>query len=78
MTRQHEGVLGHVHTINLDLCCVQKQVARTEQEILNRIREKEIHMTELKRKLDGVKVGQLVHHFVNWCGKVKRGAGLQG
>ncbi|XP_039979967.1 E3 ubiquitin-protein ligase TRIM21-like isoform X2 [Xiphias gladius] len=33
----------------------QKQVARTEQEILNRIREREIHVTELKRKLDGVK-----------------------
>ncbi|XP_053195027.1 E3 ubiquitin-protein ligase TRIM21 [Scomber japonicus] len=33
----------------------QKQVARTEQEILNRIKEKETHVTELKRKLDGVK-----------------------
>ncbi|XP_056257676.1 E3 ubiquitin-protein ligase TRIM39 isoform X1 [Seriola aureovittata] len=33
----------------------QKQVARTEQEILNRIREKESHVTELKRKLEGVK-----------------------
>ncbi|XP_042249990.1 E3 ubiquitin-protein ligase TRIM21 isoform X1 [Thunnus maccoyii] len=33
----------------------QKQVARTEQEILNRIKEKEIHVTELKRKLQGVK-----------------------
>ncbi|XP_075939500.1 bloodthirsty-related gene family, member 30 [Anarhichas minor] len=33
----------------------QKQVARTEQEILNRIREKEIHVTQLKRKLEGVK-----------------------
>ncbi|XP_073350914.1 E3 ubiquitin-protein ligase TRIM39-like [Pagrus major] len=33
----------------------QKQVARTEQEILNRIKEKEIHVTQLKRKLDGVK-----------------------
>ncbi|XP_071320685.1 E3 ubiquitin-protein ligase TRIM39-like [Trachinotus anak] len=33
----------------------QKQVARTEQEILNRIKEKETHVTELKRKLEGVK-----------------------
>ncbi|XP_040917790.1 E3 ubiquitin-protein ligase TRIM21 isoform X2 [Toxotes jaculatrix] len=33
----------------------QKQVARTEQEILNRIKEKEVHVTELKRKLEGVK-----------------------
>ncbi|XP_074513259.1 bloodthirsty-related gene family, member 30 [Sebastes fasciatus] len=33
----------------------QKQVARTEQDILNRIREKEIHVTQLRRKLDGVK-----------------------
>ncbi|XP_063760084.1 E3 ubiquitin-protein ligase TRIM21 isoform X1 [Eleginops maclovinus] len=33
----------------------QKQVARTEQEILNRIREKELHVMELKRKLEGVK-----------------------
>ncbi|XP_022607838.1 E3 ubiquitin-protein ligase TRIM39-like [Seriola dumerili] len=33
----------------------QKQVARTEQEILNQIREKESHVTELKRKLEGVK-----------------------
>ncbi|CAK6982662.1 E3 ubiquitin-protein ligase TRIM21 [Scomber scombrus] len=37
----------------------QKQVARTEQEILNRIKEKETHVTELKRKLDGVKVGSV-------------------
>ncbi|XP_041672780.1 E3 ubiquitin-protein ligase TRIM39 [Cheilinus undulatus] len=34
----------------------QKQVARTEQEILNRIKEKEIHVTHLKKKLDGVKM----------------------
>ncbi|XP_034394769.1 zinc finger protein RFP [Cyclopterus lumpus] len=33
----------------------QKHVARTEQEILNRIREKEVHVTQLKRKLEGVK-----------------------
>ncbi|KAK2833937.1 hypothetical protein Q5P01_017826 [Channa striata] len=33
----------------------QKQVARTEQDILNRIREREIHVTELKGKLEGVK-----------------------
>lgn len=33
----------------------QKQVARTEQEILNRIKAKEIHVTQLKRKLEGVK-----------------------
>ncbi|KAG7234935.1 hypothetical protein INR49_003576 [Caranx melampygus] len=33
----------------------QRQVARTEQEILNRIGEKEAHLSELKRKLDGVK-----------------------
>ncbi|XP_069381559.1 E3 ubiquitin-protein ligase TRIM47-like isoform X2 [Paralichthys olivaceus] len=33
----------------------QKQVARTEQEILNRIKEREIHVMELKRKLEGVK-----------------------
>ncbi|XP_026204463.1 E3 ubiquitin-protein ligase TRIM39-like [Anabas testudineus] len=33
----------------------QKQVARTEQEILKRIKEKEIHVAELKGKLDGVK-----------------------
>ncbi|XP_041813757.1 E3 ubiquitin-protein ligase TRIM47 isoform X2 [Chelmon rostratus] len=33
----------------------QKQVARTEQEILNRIKEKEIHVTQLRRKLEGVK-----------------------
>ncbi|XP_070704359.1 E3 ubiquitin-protein ligase TRIM39-like [Pempheris klunzingeri] len=33
----------------------QKQVARTEQEILNRIKEKEILVTQLKRKLEGVK-----------------------
>lgn len=76
--KQHEGVLEHVQTINLDLGRLQKQVARTEQEILNRIKEKEIHVTELKRKLDGVKVGQLVHLFVNWCQTVKQDAGLQG
>ncbi|CAJ1075485.1 E3 ubiquitin-protein ligase TRIM39 isoform X1 [Xyrichtys novacula] len=33
----------------------QKHVARTEQEILNRIKEKEIHVAQLKKKLDGVK-----------------------
>ncbi|XP_026181083.1 bloodthirsty-related gene family, member 30 [Mastacembelus armatus] len=33
----------------------QKQVARMEQEILSHIKEKENHVTELKRKLDGVK-----------------------
>ncbi|KAG7219074.1 hypothetical protein INR49_019348 [Caranx melampygus] len=33
----------------------QRQVARTEQEILNRIGQKEAHLSELKRKLDGVK-----------------------
>ncbi|KAM7387634.1 hypothetical protein PAMA_009987 [Pampus argenteus] len=32
----------------------QKHVARTEQEILNRIKEKEVHVTELKKKLEGV------------------------
>ncbi|XP_035769994.1 E3 ubiquitin-protein ligase TRIM11 [Neolamprologus brichardi] len=32
----------------------QKQVSRTEQEILNRIKEKEIRVTELKKKLDGL------------------------
>uniref|UniRef100_G3PPF3 Bloodthirsty-related gene family, member 30 n=1 Tax=Gasterosteus aculeatus TaxID=69293 RepID=G3PPF3_GASAC len=32
----------------------QKQVARTEQEILNRIREKESRVTHLKKKLEGV------------------------
>ncbi|XP_069021517.1 E3 ubiquitin-protein ligase TRIM39-like [Embiotoca jacksoni] len=32
----------------------QKQVARTEQEILNRIREKEVHLTRFRRKLEGV------------------------
>lgn len=40
--------------------CDQKQVARTEQEILNRIREKESRVTHLKKKLEGVKVGHLV------------------
>ncbi|KAM6966066.1 bloodthirsty-related gene family, member 30 [Tautogolabrus adspersus] len=34
----------------------QKQVARTEQEILNRIKEKETHVVQLKRKLEGVKM----------------------
>ncbi|XP_068605492.1 E3 ubiquitin-protein ligase TRIM39-like [Brachionichthys hirsutus] len=33
----------------------QKQVARTEQEILNLIKEKELHLTDLRKKLDGVK-----------------------
>ncbi|XP_033501095.1 bloodthirsty-related gene family, member 30 isoform X1 [Epinephelus lanceolatus] len=33
----------------------QKHVARTEQEILNRMKEKEILVTQLKRKLEGVK-----------------------
>ncbi|KAM3597742.1 uncharacterized protein V6R79_008724 [Siganus canaliculatus] len=33
----------------------QKQVARTEQEILSRIKEKEVRVTQLKKKLDGVK-----------------------
>ncbi|XP_029364109.1 bloodthirsty-related gene family, member 30 isoform X2 [Echeneis naucrates] len=33
----------------------QKQVARMEQEILNRIKEKQITLTDLKRKLEGVK-----------------------
>ncbi|KAL6102349.1 uncharacterized protein ACO6RY_01972 [Pungitius sinensis] len=33
----------------------QKLVARTEQEILNRIRERESRVTHLKRKLEGVK-----------------------
>lgn len=32
----------------------QKQVARTEQELMNRIKEKEIRVGELKRKLEGV------------------------
>lgn len=40
---------------------VQKLVARTEQEILNRIKEKEIHVTELKKKLAGVQVGHCVY-----------------
>lgn len=39
--------------------CAQKQVARTEQEVLNRIKEREIHVTQLKRKLDSVKVRHL-------------------
>lgn len=33
----------------------QKQVAKTEQDILNRIKEKDIHLNELRRKLDGLK-----------------------
>ncbi|XP_034567222.1 E3 ubiquitin-protein ligase TRIM39 isoform X2 [Notolabrus celidotus] len=33
----------------------QKQVARTEQEILNRIKDKAFQVTQLKRKLEGVK-----------------------
>ncbi|XP_059203325.1 zinc finger protein RFP [Centropristis striata] len=33
----------------------QKHVARTEQEILNRIREREIHRSQLSRRLDSVK-----------------------
>ncbi|XP_068192228.1 E3 ubiquitin-protein ligase TRIM39-like isoform X2 [Antennarius striatus] len=33
----------------------QKLVARTEQEILSLIKEKELHLTQLKKKLDGVK-----------------------
>ncbi|XP_058509517.1 E3 ubiquitin-protein ligase TRIM58-like [Solea solea] len=33
----------------------QKHVARTEQVILNRIKEREIHVSELKKKLEGVK-----------------------
>ncbi|XP_034046631.1 E3 ubiquitin-protein ligase TRIM39-like [Thalassophryne amazonica] len=33
----------------------QKHVARTEQEILNRIKETEFHVTDLKKKLEGVK-----------------------
>lgn len=32
----------------------QKQVSRTEQEILNRIKEKEIRVTELKKKLESL------------------------
>lgn len=32
----------------------QKQMARTEQEILNRMKAKEIRVTDLKRKLEGV------------------------
>ncbi|KAM9393602.1 bloodthirsty-related gene family, member 30 [Pholidichthys leucotaenia] len=32
----------------------QKQVSRTEQEILNRIKEKETRISELKKKLEGV------------------------
>ncbi|XP_036004553.1 E3 ubiquitin/ISG15 ligase TRIM25 isoform X2 [Fundulus heteroclitus] len=32
----------------------QKQVAKTEQEILNRIKEKEIRLGDLRRKLEGV------------------------
>ncbi|KAK5616367.1 hypothetical protein CRENBAI_013126 [Crenichthys baileyi] len=32
----------------------QKQVARTEQDLLNRIKEKEIHLSDLKRKLEGM------------------------
>ncbi|XP_077385957.1 bloodthirsty-related gene family, member 30 [Festucalex cinctus] len=33
----------------------QKHVARTEQEILNRIKDKEMNLAELKTKMDGVK-----------------------
>ncbi|XP_072224661.1 E3 ubiquitin-protein ligase TRIM58-like [Leuresthes tenuis] len=32
----------------------QKHVARTEQEIMNRIKEKEVHVGDLKKKLQGV------------------------
>uniref|UniRef100_A0A3Q1ASH7 Bloodthirsty-related gene family, member 30 n=1 Tax=Amphiprion ocellaris TaxID=80972 RepID=A0A3Q1ASH7_AMPOC len=41
-------------TVSVQTERLGKQVARTEQEILNRIKEKEIRVTELKRKLEGV------------------------
>lgn len=43
-------------TTKLSACDLQKQVARTEQEILNRIKKREVHVSELKRRLEGVKV----------------------
>ncbi|KAK5914655.1 hypothetical protein CgunFtcFv8_009078 [Champsocephalus gunnari] len=58
----------------------QKHVARTEQEILNRIREKELHVTELKRKLEAVKsyaegergqVDQLLDHLSSALDRVR-------
>lgn len=34
----------------------QKQVSRTEQEVVNQLQEKQHHVTELQKKLDGVKL----------------------
>ncbi|XP_068458043.1 E3 ubiquitin-protein ligase TRIM7-like isoform X2 [Clinocottus analis] len=48
--RTHQTVSVQTERLNK-----QKHVARTEQEILNRIKEKEIHVTQLKRTLEGVK-----------------------
>ncbi|XP_077940420.1 bloodthirsty-related gene family, member 30 isoform X6 [Gasterosteus aculeatus] len=42
-------------TVSVQTERLGKQVARTEQEILNRIREKESRVTHLKKKLEGVK-----------------------
>ncbi|KAK1878125.1 E3 ubiquitin-protein ligase TRIM39 [Dissostichus eleginoides] len=62
----------------------QKHVARTEQEILNRIREKELHVTELKRKLEAVKsyaegergeVDQLLDHLSSALDRVRTQVG---
>lgn len=57
-------MLKHLRPVKVTSSCAnlrhQKQVARTEQEILNRIKEKEIHVTQLKKKLEGVKVRRLV------------------
>lgn len=36
--------------------CLQKHMARTEQEMLNRIREKEGRVGDVKRRLEGVQV----------------------
>ncbi|XP_028268111.1 bloodthirsty-related gene family, member 30 [Parambassis ranga] len=47
--RTHKTVSVQTERLNK-----QKLVARTEQEILNRIKEKEIRVTELKKKLAGV------------------------
>lgn len=54
---------------------LQKQVSRTEQEILNRIKEKEIRVTELKKKLDGLQVTHLfapdVKNVAGWVERVE-------
>lgn len=41
---------------NHSFCCWQKLVARTEQEMVNQIQDREMRVSQLKKKMEAAKV----------------------